>query len=432
MAVVHNSEAIGGSSVSGGVAMKRPNGGKKWSEVCEQVQKPDGSVRIHLTSPPFKNSLAPTHSPQHLRPACLHYGAKKRGAGSSGRSSSTTSRRGSSRGGSSRGRSSGVSSRSSSREKGREGDVSSQCSSGGCGWDSSTNASENVSRQGDTPREDLADSLGVPSTPSSNSKALLMPDPIRPFALLASEHDGHADAHAPDEISAEAKVSDDCVDAIQGQSACSEVRPAGDGSPIADVLTSTTDTQGEFPDEGSQSCESSQVIDVSLIVPDTQLGLILKLDPFGRDAPRGIDATDKIKPTWSVEPLAKYLKSVAHLVESNINNRRLPTEKKLDAFVAKLVATLHRQLRHAPKKMRQYLIRLCAYRFDRFHDFTRNQRVATPSPEELKIALTTLIEALEPGIVSRPLPARVNALKQGSRQWAAPWLHTSLVDVCVA
>jgi hypothetical protein len=261
-----------------------------------------------------------------------------------------------------------------------------------------------------------------------------MPDPIRPLALLAGEQESHAEGHVPDETSGDAKVTDICIAGTREEEVSYEARTTGDGSPIVDVLTSTTEANEE---DSPRICATPQAIGVSLAAPigvslaasDAQLGMTFKLDPLGRDAPRGGDAS-KSKNAWSVEPLAKYLKNVTQIVESNINKKRLPTEEKLDAFVAKLVREVHRQVRHAPKKVRPNLTRLCACRFDRFHDFTRNQRVVTPSPEELKIALTTLVEALLAEFVTRPL--RVNPIKQGSRQWAAPWLHTSLVDVCVA
>jgi hypothetical protein len=260
-----------------------------------------------------------------------------------------------------------------------------------------------------------------------------MPDPIRPLALLAGEQESHAEGHVPDDTSGDAKVSDICIAGTQEEEVGYEARTTGDGSPTIDVLTSTTEAQEE---DSPRICTTPQAIGVSLAAPiggslaapDAQLGLTFKLDPLGRDAPRA--DISKSKNTWSVEPLAKYLKSVTQIVESNINKKRLPTEEKLDAFVAKLVTEVHRQVRHAPKKVRPNLTRLCACRFDRFHDFKSNQRVVTPSPEELKIALTTLVEALLAEFMTRPL--RVNPIKQGSRQWAAPWLHASLVDVCVA
>ena len=103
-------------------------------QVCEQVQKPDGSVR---TSPPFK-SAATGASPPRLRHPTGWCRRPSRGR---------TSLYGGppkdpSRGGSSRGASSGKSSRSSSRDVARDGDISSRCSSG-C-WETSTNSSEPV------------------------------------------------------------------------------------------------------------------------------------------------------------------------------------------------------------------------------------------------------------------------------------------------
>mmetsp|Transcript_13471 Transcript_13471/g.31947 ORF Transcript_13471/g.31947 Transcript_13471/m.31947 type:complete len:376 (-) Transcript_13471:72-1199(-) len=147
--------------------------GKKWSEVCEQVQKPDGSVR---TSPPFKSAATAGTSPPRPGPGFCRRPSRGRTSLYGGITAKDPSRAGSSRGGSS-----GKSSRSSSRDIARDGDISSRCSSG-C-WETSTNSSEPVTDIVPSPME---------------SKGLLMPDPIRtgiiPPALLADEHVPPADA----------------------------------------------------------------------------------------------------------------------------------------------------------------------------------------------------------------------------------------------
>lgn len=160
-----SSEAMNSVTASG----PRPSTGKKWSEVCEQVQKPDGSVR---TSPPFKSAATSVGaSPPRLRHPTGWCRRPSRGrTGLYG----GIPVKDPSRGGSSRGASSGKSSRSSSRDIARDGDISSRCSSG-C-WETSTNSSEPVTDVIPSPME---------------SKGLLMPDPIRtgiiPPALLADE-----------------------------------------------------------------------------------------------------------------------------------------------------------------------------------------------------------------------------------------------------
>mmetsp|Transcript_58482 Transcript_58482/g.166315 ORF Transcript_58482/g.166315 Transcript_58482/m.166315 type:complete len:334 (-) Transcript_58482:247-1248(-) len=146
----------------GATAPKRV-GGLKWSEVCERVQQPDGSVR---TSPAFKSGAGSAASPPRPRPRGL-------GKINPPLSKATSTTASFSREGTSRGGSSGKSSRSSSRDAlARDGDISSRCSSGG--WDTSTNSSE-LSRPRTPP--DVAPS-------PSGSSALLMPVPIRTMPML--------------------------------------------------------------------------------------------------------------------------------------------------------------------------------------------------------------------------------------------------------
>lgn len=140
---------------------------------------------------------------------------------------------------------------------------------------------------------------------------------------------------------------------------------------------------------GSPSEVSTDLISLAALSPALQLGLKLKRDPYGRDAPR-----KNTKSEWSPEPLAKYLKGVASQIDANIQNHRLPTAEKLDTFVNRLVLHTHRQLRHAPKKVRHTLNALCARRFQRFWNFSRNEKVRTTTPEELTSTLLGLVEAI--------------------------------------
>jgi len=109
-----------------------------------------------------------------------------------------------------------------------------------------------------------------------------------------------------------------------------------------------------------------------------------------------------------VEPLAKYLKGVALQIDANLRDERLPTVERLDTFVSKLVSNAHRQLKHAPRKARHTLQAMFSRRFQKFWNFTRNEKVRTTTPEELKWALISLIEhlisefAVNPDALSQP------------------------------
>lgn len=343
-----------GAAVNSATAPKRP-GGKTWSEVCEQVQKPDGSVR---TSPPFKSWQDVNSPPRPRNGFSYHLGRLGQKGPSDRKSVGGSSLGGSSRGGSSKRSSSGRTSRSSTPAVAREGDISSRCSSGG--WDTSTNSSV-MSLQGDTPREEssTADANGV-------LKGLVMPDPTRPIALLAEEESSQCEDRA-------AEDEDMCT--------------------LADVPDG-----GSFSNTDSASEASGEVSIPHGADPTVQLGLKLTRDPYGRDAPRGCEAHS----TWSPEPLAKYLKGVASQIDTNIQNHRLPTSEKLDNFVNRLVAHTHRQLRHAPKGVRHFMKEICTKRFHRFWNFVRNEKVRSTTPEELTSVLVCIVEALVSDVVVGP------------------------------
>eukprot|EP00929_Paragymnodinium_shiwhaense_P057558 TRINITY_DN28819_c0_g1_i1.p1 TRINITY_DN28819_c0_g1~~TRINITY_DN28819_c0_g1_i1.p1 ORF type:complete len:433 (+),score=90.35 TRINITY_DN28819_c0_g1_i1:195-1493(+) len=365
-------------------------GARDWSEVCKRVQHSDGSVR---TSPPFKScgssagtlpngASAPAASPPRPRPVHAHSSLGLRRINGNGLSAvgstAQVSQNGRtpSRGGSSHGSLSGKSSRasSSSRDIARDGDISSQCSS--VCWETSTNSSE-PSRPRSPP--------DVAASPSL-SKGLLMPDPIRtslllPQALLEDEPvlEGKADVIGVGEDSAKA------VDAVTGVVT----------SPL-DLGDCSTDTCGESLVNGA-----------------------LKVDPYGRDVPRRCE----VKTAWSVEPMAKYLKSIVLKIVTNLQHNRLPTPAKLDTFVSKLVGNTQRNLKHAPKSVRHGLQAIFSKHFQKFWNFKRNEKVRTPTPEELKVTLLGLIETLadfaactngaansavpgSPGAVAQPKPMR--------------------------
>eukprot|EP00747_Dinoflagellata_sp_TGD_P183919 gnl/TRDRNA2_/TRDRNA2_39144_c0_seq1.p1 gnl/TRDRNA2_/TRDRNA2_39144_c0~~gnl/TRDRNA2_/TRDRNA2_39144_c0_seq1.p1 ORF type:complete len:520 (-),score=82.64 gnl/TRDRNA2_/TRDRNA2_39144_c0_seq1:40-1599(-) len=473
-----------------GAAPKRPGGGKKWSEVCERVQQPDGSVR---TSAPFKpgptggyagaaagSAAASAVSPPRPRPAGVGgpVGSGKLGIGKLGASvgvgpvavggvgsgvgvgggtlcvgSAHGSGAGSSslitcssRGGSSRGSLSGVSSRSSSRDGylARDGDISSRCSSGG--WDTSTNSSEGHSRPR-TPTD-------VAPSPSG-SKALLMPDPIRtnllmlPPALLDDEQTVSASGDAgklslsekenlatrPGESGERMQHPHPVRGPVVGGegSPCTGGAPGGppgglhqpeawrdavvpaaltavDGasSAVAAVaragstpasMAAPSDISGGDaggPAGGSEVATGSGSTTAATPEPpqrhpDPRPGLPLRWDPYGRDVPRGNTLAQNV---WSVDSLAKYLRNVIVQIDLNLQNRCVPSADKLDAFVQRLVANVHRQIKHAPKKVKHTLNNICAKRFQKFWNFARNEKARTTTPEELRTTLNSLVEAL--------------------------------------
>lgn len=316
------------------LGMGHPQPKKKWSEVCERVQQPDGSVR---TSPPFKSAATSAGiSPPRPHQA----GGTQGGLGfprqSRGRGGLLNAP---SRGGSSRGGSSGKSSRSSSRDMARDGDISSRCSSG-C-WETSTNSSE-PSRARSPPDAAL----------SPFAKGLMMPDPIRTGfilypALLADEH--------------------------------------------AAEITRELVNPGE--DAGTHPSEVGATANNLVLAEEVTPGLQLKRDPFGRDGAHRSD-----KPCASVNQLSKYVKDVAQQVDTNLRDGRMPTVEKLDAFVSRLVGHLQQHLKQVPRRARLPLEAQITKKFQKFWNFQRNEKVKASnniSVEELNKALICLVEALE-------------------------------------
>lgn len=119
-------------------------------------------------------------------------------------------------------------------------------------------------------------------------------------------------------------------------------------------------------------------------------GMPLTNDPLGRDGSRRHGVRD----AWSVEPLVKYLKGVAQQIDANLRNEKLPTSERLDTYVSKVVSNSRRKLHHAPRKVRHMLQTLFSRRFQKFWNFTRNEKVRSTTPEELKWVLSALIEQL--------------------------------------
>lgn len=342
-AMMNSNSAVDNSN---GAPLKRPGGGMKWSEVCERVQQPDGSVR---TSPRIKSGITSTVSPPRPRPASHGLGKIGRLNGSGGSLPTSCSNGGAPSSRSSRGGSSGKSSRSSSLDgshKARDGDISSRCSSG-C-WENCSNSSKDS-----RPRTPLS----ITPSPSGIMSLLMQPDPIRI---------GHLDNTILTSL-----LEDETVHVSENKM---------EGHSIDEVAQ---DTAQPFP------CLENQV---NHVMAEPRPGPVsFKWDPYFRDVPR---RNCDVKSEWSVEPLAKYLTRVVQQVDANIETHRLPTPEKLDAFVARLVANSHRLLKHAPKKIRQTLHGMLSNRFKRFWNFARNEKVRSTNPEELKSMLTCLVEAL--------------------------------------
>merc|ERR1712083_811311 len=97
---------------------------------------------------------------------------------------------------------------------------------------------------------------------------------------------------------------------------------------------------------------------------------------------------------WTAAPLLKYLKRVAMQIETNVQNQRMPTPARLDAFVSKLIEESKRKFRNAPKKVRGALQHHFAQQFEAHWDFLQNAKVKDITPEELKWSLISLIETL--------------------------------------
>jgi len=144
-------------------------------------------------------------------------------------------------------------------------------------------------------------------------------------------------------------------------------------------------------DDGSTPDLKVVVGDEDTSVPvERRQRIPLKRDPYGRDFFHHFRA----KGEWSVEPLAKYVHKVALQIESNLQKERMPTTDKLDAYVSRLVANIHRFIKHAPKKVRNQLQRECSRKLQKFWHFVRNEKMRAIKLQELGNAVTSLDESL--------------------------------------
>jgi len=213
-----------------------------------------------------------------------------------------------------------------------------------------------------------------------------MPDPIRtslilPPALLDDEHT--AEAKADGHIAGETSVAGCAPEAAGGGSA---------GMPTLAPSAAIGPSAPSLPPADSASAVTAAAVASNA---GARPGAPLKWDPYGRDGFRKPCSWGRIEAkhaSWSVEPLAGYLKDVARQIDSNLRNECLPTAARLDAFVSELVTITQKQLKHAPKKERDTLKTLISGRFQKFWDYKRNQKVRPTTPEELKSTLVTLVE----------------------------------------
>jgi len=203
-----------------------------------------------------------------------------------------------------------------------------------------------------------------------------MPDPIRttlilPPALLDDEHVSESKADGPS-----APFEPLPLLGLAFRSAGAEIATGGRGGSVLAALA-----------------DSSVETDTPTSVGGPPLGIPFKRDPYGRD---GSSSTRRLETRhgWSVEPLAKYLKGVAVQIDTNLRDECVPSAERFEAFVSRLVSHTKKQLKHAPRKDRHNLQALFSTRFQKFWDFAQNQKVRTTSPEELKVALVTLVENL--------------------------------------
>lgn len=224
-----------------------------------------------------------------------------------------------------------------------------------------------------------------------------MPDPIRttlilPPALLDDEHVAETKAEGASTweplplLGVPARGGDAAAEA-EGSSVWEPLPLLGGASRL-----------GAESSSGSRGCSLAEGPGAEADAAPTgsgapRIGMPLKRDPYGRDGSSSMRRLET-ESGWSVKPLAEYLKGVAMQIDTNLRDECLPSAERLETFVSRLVAHTKKQLRHAPKKDRNTLQALFTSRFQKFWDFTQNQKVRSTSPEELKWALVTLVENL--------------------------------------
>lgn len=117
-----------------------------------------------------------------------------------------------------------------------------------------------------------------------------------------------------------------------------------------------------------------------------------KSDPFGRDSSKYIGPK---KDEWSLAPLANYMDTITAKIDDNIAKDMPFTDAKFDSFVSRVVSTIRRRTQHAPREMRRRISAILDKKFRKFWNVQRNQKVKNTTPQELKIALVSVIEAFQ-------------------------------------
>lgn len=224
-----------------------------------------------------------------------------------------------------------------------------------------------------------------------------MPDPIRttlilPPALLDDEHVAETKAEGASTWEPLPLIG------VAVRAGCVEAEAEGPSTwePLPMLVGALR--LGADPGSGNRGCSladglgtESDAHPASSGAP--RIGMPLKCDPYGRDGSSSMRRMET-ESGWSVKPLAEYLKGVAMQIDTNLRDECLPSAERLETFVSRLVARTKKQMKHAPKKDRHTLQALFSSRFQKFWDFTQNQKVRSTSPEELKWALVTLVENL--------------------------------------
>lgn len=117
-----------------------------------------------------------------------------------------------------------------------------------------------------------------------------------------------------------------------------------------------------------------------------------KSDPFGRDSSKYVGPK---KDEWSLAPLANYMDTITAKIDDNIAKDMPFTDAKFDSFVSRVVSTIRRRTQHAPREMRRRISAILDKKFRKFWNVQRNQKVKNTTPQELKIALVSVIEAFQ-------------------------------------
>lgn len=109
-------------------------------------------------------------------------------------------------------------------------------------------------------------------------------------------------------------------------------------------------------------------------------------DPYGRHPPKAKEDA------WSVEPLAKIMKGAVSQIDGNLQKYGMPSPEKLDSFISRLVSKTKESTNMAPKDAQRNIRRTFASCMQPFWDVAHNQKIKDATPDELKVAISHLIE----------------------------------------